>query len=265
MNISLLIVVPTLDSYPLLPRLLGSLQAQSWCNWRLLFVDGSSGRDHRHWLEDCCATEARCSWVKQEPYELGIFGAMNQGFAEAEPDEWVLFWGSDDLASCSDVFYRVIEALRFWLSSSNLPDLIVCRGRYVDSLTGKLGRPAVFRSESLLERDAYRSALFSGCTPPHQATLFGPGARSYLSRFSPGYRLSADLDYFLQLSCHPFLRVQCLDIELVHMGDGGVSGQQTRRRLYEVARAYRRSFACSWWFPFVSRYIRRLVTLTSRR
>ena len=61
------------------------------------------------------------------------------------------------------------------------------------------------------------------------------------------------------------MRVQCLDIELVHMGDGGVSGQQTRRRLYEVARAYRRSFACSWWFPFVSRYIRRLVTLTSRR
>ena len=257
MNISLLIVVPTLDSYPLLPRLLGSLQAQSWCNWRLLFVDGSSGRDHRHWLEDCCATEARCSWVKQEPYELGIFGAMNQGFAEAEPDEWVLFWGSDDLASCSDVFYRVIEALRFWLSSSNLPDLIVCRGRYVDSLTGKL---VFFTIRITAERDAYRSALFRVVLPPPGNIIWSWRTFLFIA-FLASYRLSADLDYFLQLS---FLRVQCLDIELVHMGDGGVSGQQTRRRLYEVARAYR-AFACSWWFPFVSRYIRRLVTLTSRR
>ena len=48
--------------------------------------------------------------------------------------------------------------------------------------------------------------------------------------------------------------MQCLDLELVHM-DAGVSGQQTRRRLQEVRRAYRRVFAWLWWFPFISRYI----------
>ena len=42
-----------------------------------------------------------------------------------------------------------------------------------------------------------RRAPLLGSTPPHQPTLFGPG-----------FRLSADLDYFLQLSRHPSLRVK---------------------------------------------------------
>ena len=98
-------------------------------------------------------------------------------------------------------------------------------------------------------------------TPPHQATLFGPGARRVLNHYYSGFRLSADLDYFLQLSNHPGLRVQCLDLEIVHMADAGVSAQQSQRRLYEVARAYRRTFGCTWWFPFVARYIRRVASL----
>jgi hypothetical protein len=100
-----------------------------------------------------------------------------------------------------------------------------------------------------------------GSTPPHQATLFGPGARQLLSSYAPGFRLSADLDYFLQLSSYPGLRVQCLDLELVHMADGGVSGQQTQRRLGEVRRAYRRAFGWYWWFPFLMRYLRRAASL----
>ena len=67
----------------------------------------------------------------------------------------------------------------------------------------------------------YRRSLFLGSTPPHQATLFGPGSRSKLAYYSAGFRLSADLDYFLKLSRHHDLLVQCLDLELVHMADGG--------------------------------------------
>lgn len=37
---SLLVVVPTLNSHALLPRLLDSLQQQIWPHWRLLFIDG---------------------------------------------------------------------------------------------------------------------------------------------------------------------------------------------------------------------------------
>ena len=85
---SLLIVVPTLNSYTLLPRMLLSLQQQSWPHWRLLFIDGPSDPEHRRWLLQCCSAEPRCRWVAQSQEQPGIFGAMNQGFALAAPDVW---------------------------------------------------------------------------------------------------------------------------------------------------------------------------------
>ena len=68
----------------------------------------------------------------------------------------------------------------------------------------------------------------------------------------------------MQLSSDPDLLVQCLDLELVYMDNGGISGQQTQRRLHEVQHAYRRRFGWLWWFPFLNRYIRRVVTLLER-
>ena len=258
---NLLIVVPTLNSSDTLPRLLASLQSQTWPHWRLLFIDGPSGRDHRRWLENCCASEPRCSWLVQDPAEPGIFGAMNQGFALSKPNEWLLFWGSDDWAAAPSVFAQLDSALKTASSLKRLPDLLVCRGRYADFTTRALGRSTVFKPSSLLDSSTFRFSLFLGSTPPHQPTLFGPGARLRLARYASGFRLSADLDYFLQLSTYPGLLVQCLDLELVHMSDGGVSGKQTQRRLREVVRAYRRLFGCFWWFPFLMRYLRRLASL----
>ena len=186
---------------------------------------------------------------------------MNQGFDLAGPEDWVLFWGSDDWAASSTVLAQVVAALSSANSQANQPHLLVCRGRYVDAATGRLDRTSVFQPDGMLTSSVYRRALWLGSTPPHQATVFGPGARSLLSRYSPGFRLSADLDYFLQLSSHPGLRVRCLDLELVHMSDAGVSGKQPQRRLHEVAVAYRQAFPWCWWFPFVARYIRRLASL----
>ena len=258
---SLLIVVPTLNSYSLLPRLLGSLQQQTWPHWQLLFIDGASGAQHRHWLEQCCMAESRCRCLRQDPVDSGIFGAMNQGFAEAALDDWLMFWGSDDWAAGPVVLAEVVAALARAASQDNTPDLLVCRGRYAEGATGALARYTVFQADGMLSTGAYRRALFLGSTPPHQATLIGPAARRRLACYSPGFRLSADLDYFLRLSCHPGLRVQCLDLELVHMADSGLSGQQTQRRLKEVRHAYSRAFGWRWGFPFVARYLRRLASL----
>jgi glycosyltransferase involved in cell wall biosynthesis len=270
---SLLIVVPTLNSHNLLPRLLTSLQQQTWAHWQLLFIDGPSGPEHRQWLQQCCAAEHRCRWMSQDPCEPGIFGAMNHGFAAAadpsSPADWLLFWGSDDWAASATVLAEAMADLETSETSGTelrdgWPDLLVCRGRYANAAQNSLGRIAAFQPPGLLTRAAYRRALLLGSTPPHQATLFGPGARRRLAHFAPGFRLSADLDYFLQLSNYPGLRVQCLNLELVHMDAGGISGQQTQRRLKEVRNAYRRAFGWIWWFPFLNRYIRRLATLLER-
>jgi glycosyltransferase involved in cell wall biosynthesis len=266
--------VPTLNSHLLLPRLLASLQAQSWPHWRLLFIDGPSHPAHRRWLEQCCAAEPRCRWLAQDPAEPGIFGAMNQGFAAAAAADWLLFWGSDDWAASPTVLAEAMAPLAA-AAGSGWPDLLVCRGRYSDGPTQALGRGTSFHAAALLNAAAYRRALLFGSTPPHQATLIGPGARRRLARYSPGFGLSADLDYFLQLSqpqpataaapAAAPLRVQCLDLELVHMASGGISGRQTRRRLQEVRLAYRRAFGLLWFWPFLSRYLRRLASLIPAR
>lgn len=245
---NLLILVPTLDSHRLLPHLVGSLQGQSDGHWRVLFIDGPSGAEHRAYLQQLCDVDQRFAWQPQDPAEPGIFGAMNQGFAAATPDDWLLFWGSDDWAPAPDVLERAAAALNPEL------DLLVCRGRY--GRTEQPGRATAFRW-----RGSYRRSLFLGSTPPHQATLIGPGARKRLARYAPGFRLSADLDYFLQLSSDPGLRVSLLDLELVHMAEGGVSGVQHRRRLREVRRGYRRAFGCLWPVPFLMRYLQRGLSL----
>lgn len=189
---------------------------------------------------------------------------MNQGFCCCSPTDWLLFWGSDDWAAAPTVLAEMAATLETAPSQGVTPDLLVCRGRYANAARGSLGRLTVFQPAGVLGSAAYRRALLLGSTPPHQATLFGPGARQRLGRYATGFRLSADLDYFLQLSRHPGLRVQCLDLKLVYMADGGVSNQQTQRRLQEVRRAYRAAFGWRWWFPFLMRYLRRLISLLMR-
>jgi len=250
------LIVPTLDSWRQLPRLVESLQGQSWPHWQVLFIDGPSGPEHRHWLQKLCDQDGRFSWQPQDPGDPGIFGAMNQGFAAATPSSWVLFWGSDDWAAGPDVLAQAADAL----VAAPAPDLVICRGRYADADSGQLGRRTAFHWSP-----SYRRSLALGFTPPHQATLIGPGARAHLARYAPGFRLSADLDYFLQLSAHPDLAVVLSSVELVHMGDGGISGQQTRRRLQEVRRAYRRAFGLAWGVPFLLRYLYRLGTVLIQR
>jgi glycosyltransferase involved in cell wall biosynthesis len=262
----LAIVVPTRNSSALLPRLVLSLQGQTWSDWRAILVDASSLTGEQSFLEELVLSDPRFSWVPQGADGTGIFGAMNIGFCLLRPYEWALFWGSDDWAASPTVLAEAMAALEasncFPADTSNvLPDLLVCSGRYANAAQNTLGRFAAFQPPGLLNRAAYRRALLLGSTPPHQATFFGPAARQFLAFYAPGFRLSADLDYFLQLSRNPGLRVQCLDLELVHMADGGVSGQQTQRRVQEVCCAYRRAFGWYWCFPFLMRYLRRVASL----
>jgi glycosyltransferase involved in cell wall biosynthesis len=263
MTSKLLIVVPTLDSFSILPRLCDSLRNQSWLGWSVLFVDGPSSSDHREWLEHCCASDSRFSWIPQQQDCLGIFGAMNQGFAAASrySVDWLLFWGSDDWAPSSSVLAQLFAAVDCSHSQSSRPDLVVCRGRYVRATGQTLKRSTVFHSHGFLDVLAYRRALWHGASPPHQATLFTLGVRQHLAGFASEFHLSADLDYFLRLSSVPSLYVQCLDLELVHMSDCGVSDRQTLRRLNEVRRAYFHAFSWLWWFPFLMRYVRRTTSL----
>ncbi len=256
----ILLIVPTLESFQLLPRLVESLQGQTSGDWRVLFIDGPSGAEHRAWLDRLCAADSRFTWIPQDPNEPGIFGAMNQGFAAAGSEDWLLFWGSDDWAAAPDVFERIGQAV-----GADQPHLIVCRGRYVSMVADPACQPRLARATAFRWFGSYRRSLVLGSTPPHQATLIGPGPRARLARYAPGFQLSADLDYFLQLSRFRDLQVTRLDLELVQMAAGGVSGLRHRRRLQEVRRAYRRAFGWRWPLPFLLRYLQRGWSLLEPR
>lgn len=252
------LIVPTRDSVELLPRLVASLQRQTLTSWRASFIDASTSSETPAWIEAICRSDPRFHWQPQQPGSRGIFGAMNQGFGLAGPREWLLFWGSDDWAASPTALAEAIGCLEAAERAGAPADLLVATARYVSLGPDGVARPG--RRSALHWRHSYRRSLLLGSTPPHQATLIGPGARQRLGAYREAFQLAADLDYFLRLSRWPELRVSRSPLELVHMGDGGISGQRTALRLREVRKAYRQAFGWLWPLPFLLRYAQRLLS-----
>jgi glycosyltransferase involved in cell wall biosynthesis len=244
--------------------LVSSLQNQSFPHWRVHFIDGFSCKEHRDYLKTVCKSDFRFSYDCQRSNEIGIFGAMNQGIKCANSkNDWILFWGSDDQAASPLVLESVAKRLQYYAAINDQPDLLVCSGIYYDPnvLTDRNSRHSFGRKTTFIFRHSFRRSLFLGSTPPHQATFFSPRALSYLPKYSSLFRLSADLDYFLRLSGFSEIKVQVENIEVVWIGDSGVSKQQTKKRLREVKLAYKQAFGAQWWIPFFSRYLQRLQSL----
>ena len=128
----LFIVIPTLNSYKDLPKLLYSLKSQTYIKWRALFIDGYSSKKHQNFLERESNLDSRIKWVLQKGEFKGIYGAMNQGFLNAKNEEWVIFWGSDDYAKDKNVFEKLVKNIEV-LNKKNLRyDLFICSGKYIE-------------------------------------------------------------------------------------------------------------------------------------
>jgi glycosyltransferase involved in cell wall biosynthesis len=263
--ISILIIVPTLNSYKILPPLVDSLQRQTLDCWRVMFIDGPSHQVHRNWLEQLCTEDPRFQWQAQVDIDGGIYGAMNQGFLIADRSiDWILFWGSDDRASSPWCLERAVNRLNQSGLTDAKPDLLVCTGRYFSSEdSGEKRIDKYTRRSRFNMRHGYAKSMFLGSTPPHQATLIGVKARQRLHRYDTSLRLASDLNYFLELSRFADIDVLVEDLDLVLMGDSGVSAQQNSRRIQEVMKVYKRRFGFWWWIPFLLRYLQRLKTYLS--
>jgi glycosyltransferase involved in cell wall biosynthesis len=256
----IVLVVPTLNSHHCLPDLVASLERQTWPHWQVLLIDGGSQDGTVGYLRHLCAEDPRFRWQGQEPRFKGIYGAMNQGMERvaANPawsQAWVLFWGSDDWAASPQVLGTVANHLDQLAKAGRSPDLLVCRARYAKrNRQGQLvlGRRSTFR---LL--GSYRWSVFLGRIPPHQGTLFGPTVRRRLPSYAGGFDLSADLDYFLRLSCFADASVDVLPLDLVEMASTGVSGQRNQQRFREVKWAYQRRYGPLWWISYGLRYLKR--------
>ena len=251
-------VVPTLNTYLILPKLIKSIKDQSWKKWSLSFVDGQSTPEHHKWLINTCKQDSRLKVLKQEKKFKGIFGAMNQGIENIEENEWILFWGSDDWAASSDVLKTITDKVN---SYSNKFDLVVCKGKYVDNKSRGFSRDSNFfnnKFANILNKRSFREKLFFGMTPPHQATLFSSRALKKLSVFSDRLMLASDLDYFLKFSQIKNISILVINIHLVNMSTSGISTQKNKLRLKEVFFSYKNSFGVFFITPLIMRYVRKI-------
>lgn len=258
---SLLIIVPTLNSYKVLKRLVKSLKSQTFREWRLLFVDGSSNKAHCNWMKKVCNEDNRITSIKQNKSHKGIYGAMNQGLTYATKKDWILFWGSDDWAFSNDTFAEIINLIENVENNNNqnTPDLIVGRGLYINANNGKLKRITRFdESRDSYNNFLYFTAMLFGNTPPHQATIIGPGARLTSRIYSNDFYLTADLDFFLSLMSKKNLNVQIIKSNIVNIGDAGVSSRWIKLRFSEVLKTYFKHFKIFFFIPFIARYLKKI-------
>ena len=254
---SFLFIVPTLNSYKDLPKLINSLKEQTYKNWRILFIDGNSNKFHKKFLRIISKEDERFGVIEQSLNSKGIFGAMNQGWNYINKNDWTLFWGSDDWAFSNfmleDLNNKIIK------SNNDLPDLIVCKGTYF-SKNGKKERDSYFfKDNKLVFKNEFKKLLFFGRTPPHQATLFSPKLKKSIRNYDLKYFIAGDLKFFLNASSK-IEKVKILDFCIVKMKIGGFSSINGLKRLKEVLRAYYEEYRILFFVPFFLRYVRRLLS-----
>ena len=262
----ILIIVPTLDSYQILPKLVKSLQSQSYEEWRVLFVDGRSSNSHKKWLQKFCLKNEKFNWIEQRRGK-GIFGAMNDGIDYYKKDEWILFWGSDDWCPHHNVFELLVEKFHSHKQKKEQIDLIICKGKYINPDNDKFIRISSLdfsNKNFILNGNKFKKYLQNGFNPPHQGVIFSPQIIEGNYRYDDKFLIAADLDFFLRISKN-LHKILVLDFELVHMSNKGVSGRFVFRKFFEVLKAYKRSFGNIFLIIFFKRYIQRIIILLTNK
>ena len=265
----ILIIVPTLNSYKILQKLIDSLHNQTYKEWRLIFVDGKSDINHKKWLMQKCKNDKFLNYMQQDKKSKGIYGAMNDGFKKACKDEWIFFWGSDDWAYSNKSFENLSKVIVQETKMNKTPSIIISKAIYINKKGNKHKRISEFNNKKRINNTfstrRFRKSLFWGSVPPHQGALIGPEAHKSLKCYSDQYQLASDLDYFLKISQINTLKIKVLDEIIVCLSEGGISGKENFKRFKEVIYLYFKYFNKFWFIPFFSRYIKRLISLIKKK
>ena len=260
----LLLIVPTLNSYPIICRLINSLKIQKYKNWRVVFVDNSNNKSQLEYLDKLCKNDNRFTWFKQNNKNPGIYGAMNQGLKYAKKNEWIMFWGSDDFAPNKNIFSKIAKSIDLYKNKK--PYLLICKARYFDNQIKTLRRKSTFGKieRFIINSEKFKLMLFLGNSPPHQGTIFSPKSINKGDIFNPNYRIAADLKFFLDIGFTEKTNFVLLNDQIVNMGIGGYSSINQNKRLREVYRAYYSKFKILGLIPFFLRYFRRILSILKK-
>ncbi len=258
---NLTIIIPTLNSYKIIGKLIISLKNQKYKKWKVIFVDGNSISAHKKYLKNICFKDKRFNYVDQEKNSKGIYKAMSYGMKIADPNDWIIFMGSDDYFSNDLSLSKLLDELKQKNRKKNYFDVLFCRCRYIkNGKRGRLSSFSEFSSSKIYTNIQIRNNLFWGSSPPHQGTVIGPRARIANKKFSDKYKLAADLDFLLELTKNTKIRFKSSNIELSILDSNGVSNKETFNRIYEVIRVYLKAYNLLFLIPLFSRYLRRILS-----
>lgn len=251
-----LIIIPTLNSYKKLKTLINSLEKQKYKNWQVLFVDGDSNKDHKDFLKETIKSYPRFTYINQRSNSKGIYGAMNDGIEYTKNYDFVLFWGSDDFCCNEDVFGEIIKLIKQY--GNKVPDILTFKASYLSETNNKLLRESFFLNKiKILNSKKISRFLFLGNSPAHQATIFN-SKLIYNNFYDTNYSLAADLELFLRLVYSKNILLINSNLNIVNLGNKGVSNIFTLRRLKEVIYIYFKYFGIFFIAPFFLRYLKRL-------
>ena len=250
---SILIIVPTKNSYKTVKKLVSSLNQQTDQYWRVIFIDYKSDKFFKNYLKNLCQFNKKFSIIEQIS-DTGIYGAMNIGFELIQINEWILFWGSDDYAFNN----KSIENIRKEIKTYNSQDLIIFQGRFVNHSTGISNSSNHFSSLNTQNINAYKykNILFKGFRQPHQGTLINPRNNLKSLKYNTKFTLAADLNFYLDCTKIKNLKVRIVRKNIVNIGEGGISRRKNIVRFKEVINIYFKYFKFLFFVPFVLRYIK---------
>jgi len=252
-----LIIVPTLNSFKSLPKLIHSLEEQKYKNWDVLFVDGKSNKNHKQFLLELVNRNAKFSFINQKDFKNGIYGAMNEGLKYSKKADFVLFWGSDDYCSDKETFNRIVNAIK--KTKGINPDIFLCKAAYISEKNKNILRSSYFLKKSkFLSFQEINNLIFYGSSPPHQGTIYSSKFFDSNYSYDIEYKLAGDLDLFIKIALNNSTFIKNIDAVIVHLGNNGISNRSTSLRLREVKRIYSKYFGFLWFVPFTLRYIRRI-------
>lgn len=252
-----LVVVPTLNPHSI-SQLVTSFQCQTFTSWQVLFIDGGSSSDSLDSLHRVCELDPRFRLVPEQSLPGSIYRAMNQGAKFAAPDQWVMFWGSDDWCASSVSLQSIATLIS---SSSRLqpqPSLFIFSASFSDRSSHAL-RSISFSGPPLISSFSACMHLFFGSTPPHQGLVYHSSLFQLRSEFfDTGLQLAADLENFLFLASRPSLVAKKSPTLIALLSPGGASSKSNCLRLAEVSSVYRSYFGLFFLFPLFFRYFRRI-------
>ena len=263
-NIEFLFIVPTKDSTRNLERLIISCKSQIYSVWKVVFIDASKSISSKKFIKNICCEDKRFQYIEEEGTNKSIYNAMNLGFDLCAPNNWILFFGSDDWLS-SPFSLNILKQKIKSNEKQNKDCIYICKTRYFKESTFDLRRVNTIPKYKSLNKDLFSKFLYFGFSPVHQSACYSYSLLKKLMPYNTKYKLAADLDLFYRLKYLNHFEIVLINKYLFNISVGGESSKRILERIIETLKIYIKFYKFNFMIPLLFRYLLKIGSLIYKR